>query len=96
MRHSNWLGHYHGRKFPETYSYTFGNPLLAQDFMPKDAILGIYAPARAIVQEIEGGGTRILYDSAATWYRENTSDELKATTEFIAAKMEAFFTKVLS
>lgn len=85
------------QKFKETIIYTLGNPLIAQSFLRYDMSAGLYVPPKVLVQEIEDGGTRILYDLPSSIVARGAAvGEVKAALQDLDGKLERMITRVLS
>ena len=98
MDHSRWLNTYFAgeRAFPKTHAFTFGQPLLAKEMLKVDLDIGLSVPPRALVQEIEGGGTRVVYQLPTSWLGDPAPEGLKELLQIAETKMEVFFHKVLN
>lgn len=84
------------RTFEEAYTFVFGNPMLAKEMMKLNMDAGLYLPPKFFVQEVRGGGTRVLYNPPTAWLGEGVSDELRAVLELAEGLLEEFFRKVLT
>lgn len=74
---------------------TFGQPLLAKEMLKVDLDVGLFVPPRALVQEIQGGGTRIVYQLPTSWLGDPAPEGLKEAMQAVETKMDALFKKVL-
>jgi uncharacterized protein (DUF302 family) len=95
MSHSGWMSTYYGRAIDGSYLYILGNPLIAKEMLKHDMAVGLNIPPRVLVQEMEGGGTRVQYDLPSSWFTENPSPELRSAMEDLDRKLEAMLRKVL-
>lgn len=96
--HSRWLNIYFAGEhtFPTTHGLTFGQPLLAKEMLKVDLDIGLFVPPRALVQEIQGGGTRIVYQLPTSWLGDPAPEGLREVMQVVETKMEVLFSKVLS
>ena len=84
------------RTFEETYTFIFGNPMLAKEMLKQNMEVGLYLPPKFLVQEdLKTGGPRVLYNPPTAWLGEGVSDELMAVLELAETKLEEFFRRVL-
>ncbi|KAI0697434.1 hypothetical protein BC835DRAFT_1338064 [Cytidiella melzeri] len=86
------------QKFRETVVYTIGNPLQAKDVLKHDMSAGLDIPPKLLVQEMDNGGTSILYDlpSSVMLGGKKPNPEMKAALESLDSKFEMLVNKVLS
>ena len=83
--------------FEETWTFIFGNPVLAKEVLKHDmSMIGLYMPPRILVQEIKGGvGTKVAYQSPTTFLGDVQPDVVQAALEDVDVKMEELLTRVL-
>jgi uncharacterized protein (DUF302 family) len=85
-------------EFRETVVYTIGNPLIAKDILKHDMSAGLDVPPKLLVQEMDNGGTRILYDLPSSVMPAGgpPSAEMKAALESLDSKFELMLNRVLT
>ena len=89
--------YYEGEEsFDQAWTFIFGNPILAKDILKHDMSVGLYIPPKILVQEIKGGGTRILYQAPTSWVGPDAPDALKQALKGVDAMMEKLMTRMLS
>ena len=89
--------YYRGENYKETIVFTFGNPLIAKEFLKHDLSYGLHVPPKILVQETENGGTRILYDLPSSIIPRGTaSGEAKAALLALDDKLERMVRRVLT
>lgn len=90
--------YYKGEKsFEETWTFIFGNPILAKEMLKYDMSIGLYVPPKILVQEIKDGvGTKIVYQSPTTFMGDAPPDVLQTALEVVDVKMEELLTRILS
>lgn len=93
----HWLNAYNGTTdTPQTYSYTLGNPLVAQTILRHDLTAALHIPPKIIiVKKADGSGTWVAYDDPAsviavpTVSGESVNPELAEAAEVLSRKFEA-------
>ena len=68
MTYHQWLDAFAGPgSTPQTYAYTFGNPLLAQRMLKHDLTVALRVPPKlVIIEKPDGSGTVVTYDDPAS------------------------------
>lgn len=88
--------YYQGEQsFEEAWTFLIGNPLIAKEMIKHDLSIGLYVPAKVLVQEIKGGGTRIVYQAAMTWLGDDVPEVLKKPLQAVDMRVEELLTRVL-
>lgn len=89
--------YYEGEQsFEESWTFLIGNPLIAKEMLKHDISVGLYVPAKVLVQEVRGGGTKIVYQAAMTWLGDDIPEVLKKPLQAVDTRVEELLTRVLS
>ncbi len=97
LAHHRWMKTYTGvPSTPQTIVYTFGNPLIAQTMLSHDYAAGLNVPPKLMLLEnADGGGTKVIYDDPATLILSGGNEELRKAAEALSAKIERLVLSVL-
>ncbi|KIP11357.1 hypothetical protein PHLGIDRAFT_99994 [Phlebiopsis gigantea 11061_1 CR5-6] len=96
--HSQWMNVYYDgeQSFEKAYTFVLGNPLLAKEMLKRDMSVGLYVPPKVLVQEIVGGGTKIVYELPTSWFAEQGSDMVREHAQVVETKLEQLFIRILT